>query len=224
MKFEDAVKTIKKYGYHLVRKSNSNKNVNESFASYCLITRMQGEKIMKSIFKKFVDNEAGINLLLTEYADEITDKVVHTLPKTQAEFDKIYTDLANSILEREGFDPEKPPRSFDDDKLEEAKRIITRNGLRFVKESKKYAGKHPVFSSKKFQDYLLKECGFNCVDDECYGTDHRECCDNQDVNICPDCGGDGCEHCNLKGYIEQDKYPNNIPEPIDYNEEVNERY
>ena len=45
-----------------------------------------------------------------------------------------------------------------EEKLEEAKRIVNANGLRFVKESKKYSGKHPVFDSKKFQDYLLKEC------------------------------------------------------------------
>lgn len=106
----------------------------------------------------------------------------------------------------------------DAEKLAEAKKIVTQNGLRFVKESKKYAGKHPVFDSKKFQDYLLKECGLNCDGDECCCTDHRECCDDQEVNICPDCGGEGCERCNFQGYIEWEGDPNNIPDNEVYND------
>lgn len=105
-----------------------------------------------------------------------------------------------------------------EEKLAEAKRIVNANGLRFVKESKKYSGKHPVFDSKKFQDYLLKECGLNCDGDECCSTDHRECCDDQEVNICPDCGGEGCEHCNFQGYIEWENDPNNIPDNEVYND------
>ena len=99
-----------------------------------------------------------------------------------------------------------------EEKLEEAKKIVNANGLRFVKESKKYSGKHPVFDSKKFQDYLLKECGLNCDGDECCSTDHRECCDDQEVCICPDCGGDGCEACNFQGYIENEDPVDTIPD------------
>ena len=44
-------------------------------------------------------------------------------------------------------------------KLEEAKRIVEENGLTFIKESKKYAGKHPVINSDAFQKYLVQACG-----------------------------------------------------------------
>lgn len=91
-----------------------------------------------------------------------------------------------------------------EEKLEEAKKIVNANGLRFVKESKKYSGKHPVFDSKKFQDYLLKECGLNC--------DGNECCCDQEVCICPDCGGEGCEACNFQGYIENEDPVDTIPD------------
>ena len=96
MKFEDAVKIVQKYGYHLVRK---------------------------------------------------TDKA--------------------QVSESKEMTPEE--------KLAEAKRVVNANGLRFVKESKKYSGKHPVFDSKKFRDYLLKECGLGC-DDECRCETGDECC------------------------------------------------
>ena len=51
--------------------------------------------------------------------------------------------------------------------IEEAKKIITKNGYKFIKESKKYAGKHPIFSGKEFQEYLLKECGTSCDNNAC---------------------------------------------------------
>ena len=56
--------------------------------------------------------------------------------------------------------------SDEDKKLEEAKRIVTENGLKFIKNSAKYAGNHPVFSTKDFQKYLIKECGTNLDDDD----------------------------------------------------------
>lgn len=49
-------------------------------------------------------------------------------------------------------------------KLEEAKRIVEENGMTFIKESKKYAGNHPVIDSDAFQKYLVKECGCCCCD------------------------------------------------------------
>ena len=99
-----------------------------------------------------------------------------------------------------------------EEKLAEAKRIVNANGLRFVKESKKYSGKHPVFDSKKFQDYLLKECGLNCDGDECCCVNGDECCCDQEVCICPDCGGEGCEACNFQGYIENEDPVDTIPD------------
>ena len=98
-----------------------------------------------------------------------------------------------------------------EEKLAEAKRIVNANGLRFVKESKRYAGHHPLFDSKHFQDYLLKECGYKCDGDDCC-TDPLGCADDQEVNICPDCGGEGCERCNFQGYIDWANDPNNIPD------------
>ena len=132
MKFEDAVKIVQKYGYHLVRK---------------------------------------------------TDKA--------------------QVSESKEMTPEE--------KLAEAKRVVNANGLRFVKESKKYSGKHPVFDSKKFQDYLLKECGLGC-DDECRCETGDECCCDQEVCICPECDGEGCEACNFQGYIENEDPADTIPD------------
>lgn len=70
----------------------------------------------------------------------------------------------------------------DEDEIAESvqpEKIVRSNGHKFIKNSKKYAGNHPVFSSKDFQDYLLKECGTDCLDDDC-----KDCC--------PDCGNDEC--------------------------------
>lgn len=132
MKFEDAVKIVQKYGYHLVRK---------------------------------------------------TDTV--------------------QVSESKEMTPEE--------KLAEAKRVVNANGLRFVKESKKYSGKHPVFDSKKFRDYLLKECGLGC-DDECRCETGDECCCDQEVCICPECDGEGCESCNFQGYIESEDPADTVPD------------
>ena len=60
----------------------------------------------------------------------------------------------------------EPCTCKDEDKLEEAKRIVTENGLKFIKNSAKYAGNHPIFSTKDFQEYLLKECGTELDDSE----------------------------------------------------------
>ena len=97
------------------------------------------------------------------------------------------------------------------EKLAEAKRVVNANGLRFVKESKKYSGKHPVFDSKKFQDYLLKECGLGC-DNECRCETGDECCCDQEVCICPECDGEGCEACNFQGYIENEDPADTVPD------------
>ena len=100
-----------------------------------------------------------------------------------------------------------------EEKLAEAKRIVTQNGLRFVKESKKYAGTHKVIDSKEFQAYLLKECGTGCTcDDEtcCCCDEDGDCECQEEVTICPECGGDGCEACNFQGYIESDDPANTI--------------
>ena len=132
MKFEEAVKIVQKYGYHLVRKTD----------------------------------------------------------KTQ-------------VSESKEMTPEE--------KLVEAKRVVNANGLRFVKESKKYSGKHPVFDSKKFRDYLLKECGFGC-DDECRCETSDECGCDQEVCICPECDGEGCEACNFQGYIENEDPADTVPD------------
>lgn len=132
MKFEDAVKIVQKYGYHLVRKTG----------------------------------------------------------KAQ-------------VSESKEMTPEE--------KLAEAKRVVNANGLRFVKESKKYSGKHPVFDSKKFRDYLLKECGLGC-DDECRCETSDECCCDQEVCICPECDGEGCEACNFQGYIENEDPADTVPD------------
>ena len=98
-----------------------------------------------------------------------------------------------------------------EEKLAEAKRVVNANGLRFVKESKKYSGKHPVFDSKKFRDYLLKECGLGC-DDECRCETGDECCCDQEVCICPECDGEGCEACNFQGYIENEDLADIVPD------------
>ena len=132
MKFEDAVKIVQKYGYHLVRK---------------------------------------------------TDKA--------------------QVSESKEMTPEE--------KLAEAKRVVNANGLSIVKESKKYSGKHPVFDSKKFRDYLLKECGLGC-DDECRCETSDECCCDQEVCICPECDGEGCEACNFQGYIENEDPADTVPD------------
>lgn len=132
MKFEDAVKIVQKYGYHLVRKTG----------------------------------------------------------KAQ-------------VSESKEMTPEE--------KLAEAKRVVNANGLRFVKESKKYSGKHPVFDSKKFRDYLLKECGLGC-DNECRCETSDECCCDQEVCICPECDGEGCEACNFQGYIENEDPADTVPD------------
>ena len=216
MKFEDAVKIVQKHGYHLVRKSNSNKKVNESVISYFYIEGQNCRLIIRNILKKYIKNAAEIDAILDKYNDKIIDCVCNPGVQKYEELSDAYTKLAYEILDDEGIKVDNTLSP--EDKLKEAKRIVTANGLRFVKESKRYAGKHPVFDSKKFQDYLIKECGINCEDDKCCGTDHRECCDDQEVNICPDCGGEGCEHCNFKGYIEWEDDPNNIPDNEVYND------
>ena len=132
MKFEDAVKIVQKYGYHLVRKTG----------------------------------------------------------KAQ-------------VSESKEMTPEE--------KLAEARRVVNAHGLCFVKESKKYSGKHPVFDSKKFQDYLLKECGLGC-DNECRCETGDECCCDQEVCICPECDGEGCEACNFQGYIENEDPADTVPD------------
>ena len=132
MKFEDAVKIVQKYGYHLVRKTDKTQ-VSES--------------------------------------KEMTLK----------------------------------------EKLAEAKRVVNANGLRFVKESKKYSGKHPVFDSKNFQDSPLKECGLDCHD-ECPFHTGLVCSCHQEVCICPECDGEGCEACNFQGYIENEDPADTVPD------------
>lgn len=104
------------------------------------------------------------------------------------------------------------------EKLAEAKRIVTQNGLRFVKESKKYAGKHPLFDQKKFQEYLLKECGTKCCDDGTCTCVDGECECDEEVTICPECGGEGCEECNFQGYIETPNPVDEIPDNDAYND------
>lgn len=94
------------------------------------------------------------------------------------------------------------PCTCKEDKLEEAKRIVMENGLKFVKNSIRNAGNHPVFSPKDFQEYLLKECGTGC-DDECCDDIKEHNDDVDDVIVCPDCDGDGCKSCNFNGYIEK---------------------
>jgi hypothetical protein len=68
-------------------------------------------------------------------------------------------------------------------KLEEAKRIVEENGMTFIRESKKYAGKHPVIDSDAFQEYLIKECG-GCCGDDCDG----EYDDGDEGDVCDICG------------------------------------
>ena len=82
-------------------------------------------------------------------------------------------------------------------KLEEAKRIVEENGMTFVKESKKYAGNHPVIDSDAFQKYLIQECGGCCGDDcECDDGDVCDICGKPckskynpltGMRLCPDC-------------------------------------
>lgn len=97
----------------------------------------------------------------------------------------------------------------EEEKIEMAKKIVTENGLRFIKNSKKYAGKHPVFNSKEFQDYLLKECGTDCCTCNNGTTVEYEDGTDQDpyeeveVKICPECDGSGCECCDFNGYIDK---------------------
>lgn len=94
------------------------------------------------------------------------------------------------------------PCTCKEDKLEEAKRIVMENGLKFVKNSIRNAGNHPVFNPKEFQEYLLKECGTGC-DDECCEDIEEHNDEVDDVIVCPDCDGDGCRSCNFNGYIEK---------------------
>lgn len=97
------------------------------------------------------------------------------------------------------------PCTCKDDKLEEAKRIVMENGLKFVKNSIRNAGNHPVFNPKDFQEYLLRECGYDCEDccDGCCDDNEEHNDEVDDVIVCPDCDGDGCRSCNFKGYIEK---------------------
>lgn len=94
------------------------------------------------------------------------------------------------------------PCTCKEDKLEEAKKIVMENGLKFVKNSIRNAGNHPVFNPKEFQEYLLKECGTGC-DDECCEDIKEHNDEVDDVIVCPDCDGDGCKTCNFNGYIEK---------------------
>lgn len=94
------------------------------------------------------------------------------------------------------------PCTCKEDKLEEAKKIVMENGLKFVKNSIRNAGNHPVFNPKEFQEYLLKECGTGC-DDECCEDIKEHNDEVDDVIVCPDCDGDGCKTCDFNGYIEK---------------------
>jgi hypothetical protein len=94
------------------------------------------------------------------------------------------------------------PCTCKEDKLEEAKRIVMENGLKFVKNSIRNAGNHPVFNPKEFQEYLLKECGTGC-DDKCCEDIEEHNDEVDDVIVCPDCDGDGCKSCDFNGYIEK---------------------
>ena len=218
MNFMEAVSIAQKNGYKVVKKTA--KNVDESFMSFIAIERKNCEKTIRSILRRYIDDDAEIDELIKKYEQKLDNCMYAPVEGTGIDayeaLQKSYADLAYKILEEEGIKTDNILTP--EDKLKEAKRVVTANGLRFVKESKKYAGRHPVFDSKKFQDYLLKECGTGCDDCECDGVDSRECCDDQEVNICPDCGGEGCEHCNFKGYIEWEGDPNNMSDNDVYND------
>lgn len=96
--------------------------------------------------------------LMSDYAEEIADYYEEGLTPEV---------IASKIYDAKNTEEVPVEPAIIDDELEEAKRIVTANGCKFVKESKRYAGKHPVFSGKEFQEYLLKECGDNCCDDDC---------------------------------------------------------
>lgn len=118
------------------------------------------------------------------------------------------------------FEAKEEKEMTPEEKLAEAKRIVTQNGLRFVKESKKYAGNHKVIDSKEFQAYLLKECGTGCEDGTCTCTcvnGDCECECDEEVTICPECGGEGCEECNFQGYIDTPDPVDEIPDTV-YND------
>jgi len=79
-------------------------------------------------------------------------------------------------------------------KLEEAQRIVEENGMKFIKESKKYAGKHPVFDSDAFQKYLIQECGGCCGDAACKDKKKLK-------HTCAICGEE-CEKLDKNGICE----------------------
>ena len=133
---------------------------------------------------------------------------------------------ATEILNKYGYSVTKKKTTTKE--ITENEKIVTDNSKKFVKEGKRYAGKHPVFDSKKFQEYLLKECGYNCDDEECCDNeccDGDDCCPNccsnpckcdeiEELKICPECDGNGCEYCNQLGYIEEENIDDLYPEGI----------
>lgn len=93
-------------------------------------------------------------------------------------------------------------------KLLEAQEIVRKNGKTFIKNSKKYAVNQPVFDSKHFQDYLIKEC--DCTDCKCNDkiksvSNDTKAEEKEEVIRCPKCKGDGCKECDYIGYIVDDE-------------------
>lgn len=124
----------------------------------------------------------GTGIVTDENGNELTCDVCH----------------GDGCLEMENIDDIEPElvndqENIDDEELEEAKRIVNKNGYKFVKEGKRLAGNHPVFSSKEFQEYLIKECGEECIDCKC----DKDCKldDSCDLHRCANCGllSDDCE-------------------------------
>ena len=90
--------------------------------------------------------------------------------------------------------------------LEESIKIVRKNGLRAIREAKKLAGPHPVFSSKAFQEYLIKECGEGCdceCECECECDDGK--CDCKDGKCKCDCkdGDCDCKDTKKKSYCRK---------------------
>lgn len=165
-----------------------------------LISIITSGTIIKPI--SFTNDEFKTYVLdnMVESARYYTEDDVDLVAKTVEEWlDENYAEsLGDDVVTIRGHRDRTGRRNSDEfnhtavpaeEDLEEATRIVRKNGLRAIREAKKLAGPHPVFSSKAFQDYLIKECGEGC-DCEC-GDDCK--CDCKDGKCDCDCKDGKCD-------------------------------
>lgn len=147
-----------------------NKRLNENLEDDEEILEVSDEVEDPDYFENFIKYTDPEENLESEYEVEEdselpeSDDISYTDPSLSLD-DELSNEEIEAIEDEKELSPEKYIKL--QNSIKEAKKIVNENGYRFIKSSKRYAGNHPVFSGKHFQEYLLKECGTDCLDGDC---------------------------------------------------------